>query len=228
MRILVIARDATAANILMKGLPGDQFVVDLASDGENGLRLAAKIDYDAVVLGSELPDADSVAKRLRESMPLPRTMFLGAHNGASELAVAFEPGAGELPEKSFSPEELQVKLHKLLIPAQERRHAPMDDLELARMLGSVTRRGKHTRLTPPEHATLEYLKKNAGRRVTPEMMTEKVMNLGFQGLTNVVSAYIKDLRAKVDHQLDLPAAPTPRTNGHLNGASNGGGHMQTE
>ena len=91
-----------------------------------------------------------------------------------------------------------------------------------------TRGGKGTRLTPPEHAALEYLKKNSGLLVTPEMAAKKVMSLGFQGLTNVVSAYIKDLRANADHRLDLPAAPTPRTNGHLNGASNGGGQMQTE
>lgn len=91
-----------------------------------------------------------------------------------------------------------------------------------------TRGGKDNRLTPPEHAALEYLKKNAGRCVTPEMAAEKVMSLGFQGLTNVVNAYVKDLRAQGDHPLDLPAAPTPHMNGHLNGASNGGGHIQTE
>jgi two-component system copper resistance phosphate regulon response regulator CusR len=225
VRILAIARDATAANILKKGLEQDSFVVDLVSDGEKGLQLAAEIDYDAVVVGSELSDVDSLARRLKESRPLVPTMFLGERNGASKPVNALDPDAVNRLGKPFSPEELQVKLRGLVGTAPQRTDTPMGDFEIVHMLQTVARGGRHARLTPSEYAALEYLKNNASRPLPPELVAEKITSLGFQGLTNVVSAYIKDLRAKVHHRLDLPPAPAPRTNGHLNGVPNGGGYM---
>jgi DNA-binding response OmpR family regulator len=62
----------------------------------------------------------------------------------------------------------------------------------------VERAGRHIELTTKEFALLEYLMRNAGRRLTRAMIIEHVWNLTFDSTTNVVDVYINYLRRKVD------------------------------
>jgi DNA-binding response OmpR family regulator len=62
----------------------------------------------------------------------------------------------------------------------------------------VERAGRRVDLTTKEFALLEYLMRNAGRKVTRAMIIEHVWNLTFDTTTNVVDVYINYLRRKVD------------------------------
>jgi len=62
----------------------------------------------------------------------------------------------------------------------------------------VERSGRQIELTTKEFALLEYLMRNAGRRLTRAMIIEHVWNLTFDSTTNVVDVYINYLRRKVD------------------------------
>jgi len=74
----------------------------------------------------------------------------------------------------------------------------MEDLKLDRVERRVERSGRRIELTGKEFALLEYLMRNAGRRVTRAMIIEHVWNLTFDTTTNVVDVYINYLRRKVD------------------------------
>ena len=74
----------------------------------------------------------------------------------------------------------------------------MRDLCLDRVERKVERAGRHIELTTKEFALLEYLMRNAGRRLTRAMIIEHVWNLTFDSTTNVVDVYINYLRRKVD------------------------------
>jgi two-component system copper resistance phosphate regulon response regulator CusR len=70
----------------------------------------------------------------------------------------------------------------------------VDDLKLNR----VERAGRRIGLTSKEFCLLEYLMRNAGRRITRAMIIEHVWNLSFDTCTNVVDVYVNYLRRKVD------------------------------
>ena len=72
------------------------------------------------------------------------------------------------------------------------------DLELNRIERTVRRAGKRIELTSKEFGLLEYLLRNAGHRITRNMIVEHVWNLSFDTGTNVVDVYINYLRKKVD------------------------------
>ncbi len=74
----------------------------------------------------------------------------------------------------------------------------MRDLCLDRVQRRVERSGRQIELTTKEFALLEYLMRNAGRRLTRAMIIEHVWNLTFDSTTNVVDVYINYLRRKVD------------------------------
>jgi chemotaxis protein MotB len=64
----------------------------------------------------------------------------------------------------------------------------------------VTRGGHPIELTSKEFALLEYLMRNAGRRVTRAMIIEHVWNLSFDNATNLVDVYIAYSSSQVDQR----------------------------
>lgn len=60
------------------------------------------------------------------------------------------------------------------------------DLNLDRVERKVERGGRPIELTTKEFALLEYMVRNAGRRLTRAMIIEHVWNLTFDSTTNVV------------------------------------------
>jgi chemotaxis protein MotB len=76
----------------------------------------------------------------------------------------------------------------------------VDDLKLDRVERRVERAGKRIELTSKEFALLEYLMRNAGRRITRAMIIEHVWNLSFDSCTNVVDVYVNYSTAQVDQR----------------------------
>ena len=74
----------------------------------------------------------------------------------------------------------------------------VDDLVLDRLEHRVERNGKQIELTSKEFSLLEYLMRNAGRRITRAMIIEHVWSITFDTSTNVVDVYINYLRRKID------------------------------
>jgi two-component system copper resistance phosphate regulon response regulator CusR len=74
----------------------------------------------------------------------------------------------------------------------------VEDLKLDRVERRVERAGRRIELTSKEFALLEYLMRNAGRRVSRTMIIEHVWNLSFDTCTNVVDVYVNYLRRKID------------------------------
>ena len=90
---------------------------------------------------------------------------------------------------------------------------------LDRVQRVVRRADQRIELTPKEFGLLEFLMRNAGRRVTRSMIVENVWNLGFDATTNVVDVYINYLRKKVDAGHDRKLIRTIRGVGYQVGGS---------
>ena len=69
MRVLVVEDEKDLARTLEKTLEEEQFAVDLAFDGEDGLFKMTEIAYDAVILDLMLPRGDgwSLLRGLRQA-----------------------------------------------------------------------------------------------------------------------------------------------------------------
>jgi len=102
--------------------------------------------------------------------------------------------------KPFSFTELAARVRALLRrrPVTTPMVLKVADLEMDRVERTVQRAGKRIELTSKEFGLLEYLLRNAGHRITRNMIVEHVWNLSFDTGTNIVDVYINYLRKKVD------------------------------
>jgi DNA-binding response OmpR family regulator len=202
MRILVVEDDAALASYIRKGLESEHYAVDVALDGEQGALMASDVDYDLLVLDLNLPKLDGISllRNLRPSKPQIPVLVLTARPRVEDRVQALDSGADDCVNKPFSYSELSARVRALM-----RRGRPsvdsvlqVGDLQLDRVERKVHRNGRRIELTTKEFALLEYLMRNAGRRITRSMIIEHVWNISFDTSTNVVDVYINYLRKKVD------------------------------
>jgi DNA-binding response OmpR family regulator len=193
MRILVVEDDVPLARFIGRGLEEEHYAVDLVHDGEQAKGIVFECDYDLVILDLNLPRLDglTVLQHLRDRKKSP-VLILTGRTRLEDRIRALDMGADDCVLKPFSFAELSARVRALL----RRGGLTVDvklrvgDLELDRVQRTVSRAGKRIDLTSKEFALLEYLMRNAGRRVTRTMIIEHVWNLKFDTGTNVVDVYV--------------------------------------
>lgn len=202
MRILIAEDDTALASFVRKGLEAEHYAVDVSAHGEQARAMAGEFDYDLVVLDLILPRLDgvSILRYVRTRKPSVPILVLTGRSRVEDRVQCLDLGADDYLVKPFSFSELSARIRALL----RRCHLPaesvlaVDDLKLDRVERRVERAGRRIELTSKEFALLEYLMRNAGRRITRAMIIEHVWNLSFDTCTNVVDVYINYLRRKVD------------------------------
>jgi DNA-binding response OmpR family regulator len=202
MRILIAEDDTALAGFVRKGLEAEHYAVDVSSDGEQARALATELDYDLIVLDLTLPRLDGITilKQVRSRKPNVAVLILTARGRVEDRVLCLDAGADDYMVKPFSFSELAARIRALL----RRNRLPLEsvltveDLKLDRVERRVTRGSRTIELTSKEFALLEYLMRNAGRRVTRAMIIEHVWNLSFDSTTNLVDVYVAYLRRKVD------------------------------
>ena len=194
MRILVIEDDAALASYIRKGLESEHYAVDVALDGEQGALMASDLDYDLMVLDLNLPKLDgiSVLRNVRPGKPQLPVLVLTGRPRVEDRIFALDSGADDCVIKPFSYSELSARVRALLRRGRPSVNSVLQvaDLKLDRVERKVQRGGRRIELTAKEFALLEYLMRNAGRRITRSMIIEHVWNLNFDTSTNVVDVYI--------------------------------------
>ena len=202
MRILVVEDDAPLASFLCKGLEAEHYAVDVAPDGEEARWLACACEYDLMLLDLNLPKIDglSVLRTIRPKKKSLPVLVLTGRSRIEDKIEALDSGADECLVNPFSYTELSARVRALLRrrPVTAETVLKVADLELDRVERTVRRAGKRIELTSKEFGLLEYLLRNAGHRITRNMIVEHVWNLSFDTGTNIVDVYINYLRKKVD------------------------------
>lgn len=202
MRILIAEDDDALSGFVRQGLEMEHYEVDVSFNGEQVRSLAQEREYDLLLLDLSLPNLDgiSVLRHVRVRKPSLPVLVLSARSRVEERVHCLDLGADDFLSKPFAFAELSARIRALL----RRCHTTGDtilraaDLKLDRLERVVERAGRRIDLTHKEFALLEYLMKNAGRRITRSMLAEHVWNLSFDAGSNVVDVYVAYLRRKVD------------------------------
>jgi two-component system copper resistance phosphate regulon response regulator CusR len=203
MRILLVEDEDKVSRFVERGLKAELHVVDLAPDGATALHLLQDFAYDLVVLDLNLPDisGNEVLSSMRRAGKSTPVLVLTARDGIAAKVESFDLGADDYLTKPFSFTELLLRVKALLRRGQTPARSnvlTVGDLVLDRDVHQVKRGGKPIELTSREFALLDYLMSNAGRVLSRTMIMENVWDQSFEGLTNIVDVYIRQLRKKID------------------------------
>jgi DNA-binding response OmpR family regulator len=219
MRILLVEDEAKVSRFIERGLKAELHVVDVAVDGAAALHHLHDFGYDLVILDLNLPDMSGnevLAVMRKAGTPTP-VLVLTARDGIAAKVESFERGADDYLTKPFSFTELLLRVKALLRRGQVPARTDVlmvGDLVLDRAAHQIRRGDRSIELTSREFALLDYLMINAGRVLSRTMIVENVWDQSFEGLTNIVDVYIRQLRKKIDEDSPVKLLRTVRGVGY--------------
>lgn len=220
MKILVVEDEPKTGTYLKQGLVEAGFVVDLATNGLDGLHLASTESYELAILDVMLPGIDGWQvlqgiRRAGQEMPV---LFLTARDQVEDRVKGLELGADDYLVKPFAFSELLARVRTLLRrggKAKEAEFLRVADLELDLLRHRVSRAGKRIDLTAKEFTLLELLLRRQGEVLPRSLIASQVWDMNFDSDTNVIEVAVRRLRAKVDDDFTIKLIRTVRGMGYV-------------
>lgn len=204
MRILIVEDEPRLLANLARALREEDYAVDTADNGEDGLFKAETYDYDVIVLDVMLPKIDGweVLSRLRKKKRTP-VLMLTARDAMSDRVRGLDAGADDYLVKPFDLPELLARIRALIrrSAGQSQSTIELGDVVVDTRAKSVKRAGADVTLTAREYSILEYLALHRGKVVSRSMLYDHIMDETDATLSNLLDVHVFSIRKKLGHDL---------------------------
>ncbi|MDR4986358.1 DNA-binding response regulator [Bacillus cereus] len=202
MRLLVVEDNASLLESIVQILR-DEFAVDTALNGEEGLFLALQNIYDAILLDVMMPEMDGfeVIQKIRDEKIETPVLFLTARDSLEDRVKGLDFGGDDYIVKPFQAPELKARIRALL-----RRSGSLTTQQTIRYKGiellgkdkDVQVDGQAIKLTLKQYELLEYLIQNSGKILMREQIFDRVWGFDSDTTVAIVEVYVHHLRKKLE------------------------------
>jgi two-component system alkaline phosphatase synthesis response regulator PhoP len=201
--ILIVEDDPAMSVALRDGFEFEKYNVEMATDGEDGLRLANRGDHDLIVLDVMLPKKSGldVCKELRQNGSRTPVIMLTARGQEIDKIVGLKLGADDYVTKPFSFMELLARVEAVLRRVQRKTAGDefeFGDIRLDFRTYQASKSGDSIELTPREFRILRYFIEHAEQVVSREALLNHVWGYDSSAFTRTVDTHMARLRQKVE------------------------------
>jgi two-component system response regulator CpxR len=221
--ILIIDDDKDLAKLLDEYLSPQGFVIDLAHDGLEGLRMATSAKaYDLILLDVMLPELDGfeVLKKLRLTHLTP-ILMLTAKGDDFDRIFGLELGADDYLPKPFNHRELSARVKALVRRADYLQQSlnvqplTIGYLTLNPSDQTVRYKEQELTLTATEFALLKLFMQNLAVVVSKELISEQVLGRRLAAFDRSIDMHVSNLRRKLSEYCGEDLIKTVRGAGYL-------------
>jgi two-component system, OmpR family, response regulator len=218
-KVLLIEDDGDLAEVISAGLVDQDFEVERAPSGSEGLEMARTLKPDALIVDRQLPGLDGlgVIERLREDQIHAPVLVLSGLHAVEDRVCGLRAGADDYLTKPFALIELVARLDALLRRPCDTRETILriGTLELDLIERTAKRGNRQIGLLPREFRLLEYMMRRTDQLLTRAMLLKDVWNYKFVPETNLVDVHMGRLRRKVDGPHEVPMISSIRGAGFI-------------
>lgn len=205
-QILIVEDEQIIAELERDYLEAHGFKVEIATDGESGLKLGMSDEYDLIILDLMLPRVNGfdVCRQIREKHNVP-ILMVTAKKEDIDVIRGLGLGADDYITKPFKPGELvaRVKAH---LARYERLIGTKENKEQIRIHGLLIDYGsrrvfvheQEVILTTKEFDLLYFLALNPNRVFSKDQLFEKLWGMDALGDSQTVTVHIRKLREKIE------------------------------
>lgn len=201
MRILLIEDDIATAQSLEIMLRSENLCVDATDLGEDGIDLARRYDYDAIILDLRLPDMTGfhVIRALRKADVHTPILVLSGDGLAESQVKALDLGADGYVTKPFHKDELIARIRALV--RRSRGHAnpalTIGPFTIDLSAKTVTANGNDVRLSGKEYQVLELLSLRRGATLSKDTLINHLYGDADGPDSRTVELFVCRLRKKL-------------------------------
>lgn len=186
-------------------LRGEQFVVDEAATGGEGLEKATRLAFDVIILDVMLPDRSGldVCAEIRRAGLITPILMLTARSQTSDKVAGLKIGADDYVTKPFEMAELMARIEALLRRAPNRQGPQAEvvrfgHIDVDRRGTRALRDGAVVKLTAREFQLLLHFVDHPGVTLTREELLTQVWGYSAGMFTRTVDVHVAGLRQKLE------------------------------
>ena len=212
-KILIIEDEEAIADLEKDYLELSGFEVEIAADGETGLKRALDEDFQLVILDLMLPGVDGfeICRQVREKKNTPIIMVSAKKDDIDKIR-GLGLGADDYMTKPFSPSELvaRVKAHlnryQRLVNSNAKENTVIEirGLKIDKTARRVWVNGEEKNFTSREFDLLTFLAENPNHVFTKEELFRKIWGMDSVGDIATVTVHIKKIREKIEYNSAKP------------------------
>ena len=212
-KILIIEDEEAIADLEKDYLELSSYEVEIAADGETGLKRARDEDFQLVILDLMLPGVDGfeICRQVREKKNTPIIMVSAKKDDIDKIR-GLGLGADDYMTKPFSPSELvaRVKAHlnryQRLVNSNARENTVIEirGLKIDKTARRVWVNGEEKNFTSREFDLLTFLAENPNHVFTKEELFRKIWDMDSVGDIATVTVHIKKIREKIEQNSAKP------------------------
>ncbi|MFD3393582.1 response regulator transcription factor [Aquirufa sp. OSTEICH-129V] len=204
VKILLIEDEPKTVQSLKQGLEENNYVVEVAYDGNMGHQLAIRNAYQLIISDIIIPGINGLelCRKLRAEGIQTPILMLTALSTTDDKIEGFDAGADDYLAKPFDFKEFLARVKALIkrsnqtmIEAQVLKFA---DLELDLTSKIVSRSGQKINLTAKEFQLMEYFLRNQEKVISKAEIAENIWEVEDENSSNLIEVYVNYLRKKVD------------------------------
>jgi len=205
---LVIDDEVQIRRLLRVVLEGENYQVQEAETGQQGLVEIANRKPAVILLDLGLPDMEGleVLKRLREWSEAP-VLVLSVRDDEAGKVAALDAGAEDYVTKPFSTPELLARLRaaqRKTRPEEEVSVFKTGDLIVDLTARVVTCAGHEVKLTATEYALLRLFVRHPGRVLTHRYILREIWGPKSEEHRQYLRVYVTHLRQKIEPDSTKP------------------------
>ena len=201
MKLLLVDDEKQLVDALSVILKQNNYSVDYALNGEDGLDLSLSGIYDLIILDVMMPKLDgfSVLKQIRKNNISTPVLILSAKSEINDKIGGLNLGADDYMTKPFSTEEFLARI-KALLRRKEKFTGDLlefSDISLNRDNLELVCGLKNVALGKKEFQILEMLILSEGKCIDKERFIEKIWGYDSDAEYNTIEVYVSFLRKKL-------------------------------
>lgn len=220
IKILLVEDEVELAESLQRVLTAENYLVEIALDGNQGLNLALNNSYQLIILDWMLPNYSGleICQEIRKQDDLAivstPVLFLTAKDTLDDRVLGLDAGADDYLVKPFELRELLARVRALLRRSSSKdeqnihKRLIVADLELERENQLAYRNGRLIKLSEKEVQLLEFFSQNLHQLVTQEQIYKQLWTENDPPSSNVVAALVRLLRRKIEAKGEQPLIHT--------------------
>lgn len=212
-RILIVEDEETIADLEKDYLELSGFEVEVANDGETGLRRALEEDYSLFILDLMLPGVDGfeICRKIRDEKNTPIIMVSAKKDDIDKIR-GLGLGADDYMTKPFSPSELVARVKAHLARYDRLTGSAVSKNKVIEIRGlkidTTARRvwinGVEKTFTTKEFDLLTFLAGHPNHVYTKEELFREIWDMESIGDIATVTVHIKKIREKVEMDTSNP------------------------
>ncbi|WP_215592744.1 response regulator transcription factor [Bacillus mycoides] len=200
--ILVVEDDPEIQELIKQFLMTQQYIVEIASDGLEGMKQFNNQSFDLILLDVMMPNLNGfeVAKMIRSHSNIPIIM-LTALEEEQDQVKGFDLGIDDYITKPFSFHVLLRRVEAVLRRSYDQsidNHCVFKEIHVDCDAYKVYVNEVEIPLTTKEFEILQLLLQNEKKVLTRESIVEKVWGYEYYGETRMIDTHIKNIRKKLD------------------------------